>query len=165
MGRELTPASERVVVRRACFEEGAQLLRLIEGAVEAGCRDHYSAAQRRAVFLTYAECIFMELVQPVETLVAVGPAGLLGLSQLDASAARLRGLFVAGPAQGLGIGRALLACVESVARARGLSSIHGAMSLNAASFYAAAGFRPCGGTDHLVRGGVVVPVVPMVKDL
>jgi GNAT superfamily N-acetyltransferase len=163
--RELTPASNRLFVRRARFEEGAALLRLIEEAVEVGCRGHYSAAQRRAVFLTYAESLFVDLVQPVETLVAHGPTGPLGLAQLDPAIGRLRGLFVAGAAQGLGIGRALLAHVEGIGRLRGLTSIHGAMSLNAAGFYARAGFRPCGGTDHLVRGGVVVPVVPMAKAL
>jgi GNAT superfamily N-acetyltransferase len=165
MRLEQTSASERVLVRRARFEEGAELLRLIEGAVEVGCRGHYSAAQRRAVFLTYAENIFIDLVQPVDTLVAEAQGGLLGLAQLDAACARLRGLFVAGGVQGMGIGRALLGAVESIARARGLSVIQGAMSLNATSFYTKAGFRPCSGSDHLIRGGVVVPVVPMEKRL
>jgi GNAT superfamily N-acetyltransferase len=168
LGSELTPASERLLVRRARFDEGAELLRLIEGAVEVGCRTHYSAAQRRAVFLTYAENIFLELVQPVDTLVAVAPdsgASVLGLAQLDPAASRLRGLFVAGGVQGMGIGRALLGAIERLARARGLSFIQGAMSLNATSFYVKAGFHPCSGGDHLIRNGVVVPVVPMEKRL
>jgi GNAT superfamily N-acetyltransferase len=164
MRLELT-ASERLVVRRARFEEGAELLRLIEGAVEAGCRSHYSAVQRRAVFLTYAENIFVELVQPIDTLVAVSGDSLVGLAQVDPSSSRLRGLFVGAAAQGLGIGRALLAAAERMARSRGLAVLRGAMSLNATSFYAKSGFRACGGTDHLVRGGVVVPVVPMEKRL
>jgi putative acetyltransferase len=165
MRLEQTSASERVLVRRARFEEGAALLRLIEGAIEVGCRGHYSAAQRRAVFLTYAENIFVDLVNPVDTLVAEVQGGLLGLAQLDAGSSRLRGLFVAGAVQGMGIGRALLGAIESIAHARGLSFIQGAMSLNATSFYAKAGFHPCSGGDHLIRGGVVVPVVPMEKRL
>jgi len=37
------------------------------------------------------------------------------------------------------------------------------MSLNAVPFYVLAGFRPCGGAEHLRTGGVRVPVVRMEK--
>jgi hypothetical protein len=43
--------------------------------------------------------------------------------------------------------------------------IHGAMSVNAVPFYAAAGYHPCAGAETLVRSGVVVPVSPMDKVL
>ena len=62
---ELQPgiaAPERLCVRPARFEDGGALLRMIESALEAGCRDSYSPAQRRAVFLTYAETLFVDLV-------------------------------------------------------------------------------------------------------
>jgi GNAT superfamily N-acetyltransferase len=164
LGPEIAPL-ERICVRPAGFEDGGPLLRLIEGALEAGCLDHYSPAQRRAVFLTYAETLFIDLVQPMDTLVAEGPAGLLGMAQLDPSGARLRALFVAAAAQGRGLGRALLACVERLAASRGLSRIHGAMSLNAVPFYVRAGYHPCDGPDRLLRSGVTVPVTPMAKQI
>jgi GNAT superfamily N-acetyltransferase len=164
VGPELAPL-ERICVRPARFEDGGGLLRLIEGALEAGCQDHYSPAQRRAVFLTYAETLFVDLVQPMDTLVAEGTAGLLGVVQLDPSAARLRALFVAAPAQGRGLGRALLACIERLAASRGLSRIHGAMSLNAVPFYLRAGYGPCDGADRLLRSGVTVPVTPLAKPI
>jgi putative acetyltransferase len=164
LGPEIAPA-ERLGVRPARFEDGGALLRLIEGALEAGCRDHYRPAQRRAVFLTYAETLFVDLVQPMDTLVAEGSSGIVGLAQLDPAGARLRALFVAAGTQGRGLGRALLACIERLARARRITRIHGAMSLNAVPFYAAAGFQPCEGSDRLIRSGVVVPVAPMAKVL
>ena len=100
-----------------------------------------------------------------DTLIAEGPAGIVGMAQLDPAAARLRALFVAGSTQGSGLGSALLACIERLGQARGLTRLHGAMSLNAVPFYAQAGYRPCGGTDRLIRSGVVVPVTPMEKTL
>jgi putative acetyltransferase len=161
---EIAPAG-RLCVRPARFEDGGTLLRLVEGALEIGCQAHYGPAQRRAVFLTYAETLFVDLVQGVDTLVAVGAGGIVGMAQLDPAAARLRALFVAGAMQGRGLGRALLACVERLAEARGLSHLQGAMSLNAVPFYARAGYQPCSGADRLVRSGVVVPVMPMSKQL
>ena len=141
------------------------MLRLIEGALEAGCGDHYTAAQRRAVFLTYAETLFIDLVQPLDTFVAESTTGLVGVAQLDCDTARLRALFVAASAQRRGLGRGLLAFVERLAQARGLPRLHGAMSLNAVPFYLAAGYRPCSGSDRLIRSTVVVPVAPMEKRL
>jgi|tagenome__1003787_1003787.scaffolds.fasta_scaffold20553348_2 putative acetyltransferase len=152
-----------MAVRPARFEDGGEILRLVAAALEAGCREHYSAAQRRAVFLTYAESLFVDLVQPLDTLVAEAPAGIVAMAQLDPASGRLRALFVAAGAQARGVGRALLDCVERLAVARGVSRMHGAMSLNAVPFYAAAGYRPCEGPDRLVRSGVVVPVVSMAK--
>jgi GNAT superfamily N-acetyltransferase len=164
VGSEIAPA-QRLSVRRARFEDGAALLRLIEGALEAGCRDHYSPPQRRAVLLTYAESLFVDLVSAVDTLVAEGPSGLVGVAQLDPGPARLRALFVAATEQGHGLGRTLLACTERLARAHGLTRLHGAMSRNAVPFYAHCGYQPCGGTDRLIRSGVVVPVTSMEKQL
>ena len=57
-------------VRPARFEEVPLLLELIERAVEHGCRVHYDAAQRRAVYLVYASNLFVDAVGPFQTLAA-----------------------------------------------------------------------------------------------
>jgi putative acetyltransferase len=152
-------------LRRARFEDVSALLRLIEESVEHGCREHYGPAQRRAVFLTYAESLFVDVVQPFDTLVAERQRGILGMAQLDPTVGRLRALFVTPALQGRGLGRILLAAVERLARARGLRSLEGAMSMNAVDFYRRAGFSQRRGPEHLVRGGVVVPIVDMAKPL
>jgi GNAT superfamily N-acetyltransferase len=77
----------------------------------------------------------------------------------------LRALFVDAAVQGRGLGRALLAAVEARARAAGCPRIRGAMSLNAVSFYARAGFRPRGRPEQLHSAGISVPVVWMEKSL
>jgi GNAT superfamily N-acetyltransferase len=152
-------------LRRARFEDVSDLLRLIDAAVEHGCREHYAPPQRRAVFLTYAETLFIDVVQPFDTIVAERGARILGMAQLDPKAGRLRALFVAPALQGKGLGRVLLAAVERLARARGLRSLEGAMSMNALGFYRRAGFQARRGPEHLIRSGVVVPIVNMEKTL
>jgi len=152
-------------LRRAHFEDVSALLRLIEESIEHGCRQHYGPAQRRAVFLTYAETLFVDVVQPFDTIVAERHRRILGLAQLDPRAGRLRALFVTSALQGRGLGRILLAAVERLARARGLRTLEGAMSMNAVDFYRHAGFSPRRGPEQLVRGGVVVPIVDMAKPL
>jgi GNAT superfamily N-acetyltransferase len=152
-------------LRRARFEDVSALLRLIDEAVEYGCRAHYAAPQRRAVFLTYAESLFVDVVSPFDTIVAERGGRLLGMAQLDPSGGRLRALFVTAALQGKGLGRVLLSAVERLARARGLRTVAGAMSMNAVDFYRRSGFQSRRGPEHLIRNGVVVPVVHMEKSL
>src|SRR6185369_54184 len=129
-------------MRRARFEDVAPLLRLIERAVERGCASQYHPAQRRAVFLSYAQCLFVDVLGPAETFVAEINDSLVGVAQLQPAQGRLSALFIDGAGQGRGRGRALLDWIEARAVAHRLRRIHGAMSLNAISFYRAAGYQP-----------------------
>jgi N-acetylglutamate synthase-like GNAT family acetyltransferase len=152
-------------VRRASFEDVASLLRLIERAIEDGCARHYRPAQRRAVFLSYAQCLFVDVMGPAETYVAEVEGAMVGLAQLQPGQGRLSALFVDGAGQNQGYGRALLARIEARAVEMRLRRIHGAMSLNAVAFYTRAGYHACLGRRELVHNGVVVPVLPMEKFL
>ena len=152
-------------VRTARFEDVSAMLRLIEGAIEHGCRDHYDGRQRRAVYLGYASNLFVDAVGPFQTLVADVGGQLAAVAQLDVAGGALRALFVDAAVQGQGVGRALLAAVEARARAAGCASLRGAMSLNAVPFYAHAGFVPAGGPARLLSAGIRVPVTWMEKAL
>jgi putative acetyltransferase len=152
-------------VRRAGFEDVGSLLRLIERAVERGCADLYRPAQRRAVYLSYAQCLFVDVLGPAETFVAEVNGLPVGVAQLQPANGRLSALFVDGAGQGHGHGRALLAWIEARATAARLRRVHGAMSLNAVPFYRHAGYGPCEGRREVVHGGIIVPVLPMEKYL
>jgi putative acetyltransferase len=149
--------------RAARFEDVAGILRLIERAIEHGCREHYDEAQRRAVYLGYASSMFVDAVSPLETTAAEINGQLAAVAQLDTGVGALRALFVDAPFQGQGLGGALLAAVEARARAAGCARLGGAMSLNAVPFYARAGFHAAPGPDRLMTAGIRVPVVRMVK--
>src|SRR3954464_5986041 len=97
-----------LLVRTPRFEDVPALLRLIERAIERGCRDHYGPAQRRAVYLVYASNLFLDAISSFQTLAADVDGKLAGVAQLDLAAGALRALFVDAPSQGQGVGRALL---------------------------------------------------------
>lgn len=153
--------------RPARFEDVAGILRLVARAVAFGCRAHYDAEQRSAVVATYARGLFVETLGSFETVVAELDGRLVGFAQVDPADERLRALFVDADLQRRGVGRALLAHVEQRAALRGCARLHGAMSLNAVSFYASAGFRASDGAPRLMatEGGITIPIVRMRKEL
>jgi putative acetyltransferase len=150
-------------VRAARFEDVAELLRLVGRAVAFGCRDHYNLAQRAAVYASYAEALFVDVLGPFETIAAELAGRIVGFAQLDPASGRLRALFVDADVQGRGVGRVLLAEVEASAARHGRARLHGAMSFNAVPFYAHAGFSRAAGVEVLTSTGVAVPVVRMEK--
>jgi GNAT superfamily N-acetyltransferase len=158
-------ATRALTMRRLRFEDVAGVLRLIRRAVEYGCRAHYDRAQRAAVYASYASHLFIEALGPCETLIAEANDRPVGIAQVDPREDRLRALFVDAANQSRGIGRALLAEMESRARRRGAVRLHGAMSLNAVRFYLGAGFVPCDGPGWLGSARVSVPVLRMQKYL
>ena len=164
--RELVPVgAPSPSMRIARFEDVSGMLRLIDRALEHGCRGDYDERQRRSVYLGYASTLFIEALGPFETLVAEIAGRLVGVAQLDPRIGVLRALFVDAGFQGQGVGRALLAAIEARARAARCKRLYGAMSLNALGFYGRAGFHARGGPQHLRGAWTRVPVVWMDKPL
>jgi hypothetical protein len=98
---EIGPGGASVMtIRRADFTEVSAILRLIDGAIDRGCRDHYDPAQRRAVFLSYAQSLYLEIMRGFDTVVGEVEDQMVAVAQLDAGDGRLRALFVDGGAQG-----------------------------------------------------------------
>jgi putative acetyltransferase len=161
----LAKGASPVSIRIARFEDVAEILRLIERALEQGCGDVYDQRQRRAVYLAYASSLFIDALGPFATVVAVLGDRLVGAAQIDPGTGLLRALFVDGALQGQGLGRTLLADAEARARAAGCERMYGAMSLNAVAFYRRAGFRARSRVQHVLGGGVWVPVLWMEKPL
>lgn len=152
-------------MRGSRFEDVPGILRLIDRALEHGCRDHYDERQRRAVYLGYASSLFIDALGPFETLVCEIGDRLVGATQIDPGEGLLRALFVAPELQGHGLGGALLAAAESCARTAGCRQLVGAMSLNAVPFYRRAGFRAQSAPQTIHGAFGPVPVQWMVKSL
>lgn len=64
-----------------------------------------------------------------------------------------------------GVGRALLAKLEEVARADGATHLHLNAALNSVGFYAACGYVETKETVYMTRGGVVMKCALMERDL
>ena len=164
---ELTTAKRprALTLRKARFEDVAEILRVVARAVAFGCRAQYDANQRAAVCAAYSSTLFVDALGPLETLVAEREGHIIGFAQLDPADGRVRALFVDADQQGRSVGRALIGEVEACARRHGRARLHGSMSLNAVPFYTRAGFRACGGAERLSSTGVPVPIVRMEKRL
>jgi putative acetyltransferase len=160
-----TPSPPPLETRAVRFEDVPEILRLVERSVAFGCRTHYGPAQRAAVCASYAGALFVDVLGSFETIAAEQQGQLVAFAQLDPESNRLRALFVDAVCQGVGVGRALLADVESRALRRGCARLHGAMSLNAVPFYARAGFHPCEGDERLMTVGLQIPIIRMEKRL
>ncbi|MFT4181757.1 MAG: GNAT family N-acetyltransferase [Rhizobium sp.] len=72
--------------------------------------------------------------------VAATDGDIIGTASLDG--AMIRTVFVSPSAQGRGVGRRLMAEIERIARAKGISVLTVPSSVTAQAFYAALGFRP-----------------------
>ncbi len=80
-------------------------------------------------------------------------------------AARIKGMYVDPDRQGEGIGAALLAHGENALRERGITRSEIVSSLPGRGFYEAHGYAPVHTDEHKTRGGLVLPVVVLAKEL
>ena len=83
----------------------------------------------------------------------------------DALGDEVRGLFVDPGFTRRGIARALVERALQRMRANGHDQARVVAALSGVGFYEAVGFRPVRGIRHPTRGGLVVPVLEMVRDL
>lgn len=90
---------------------------------------------------------------------------LAGWGRLDANDGEVSAVYVHPDHVREGVGSAILARLERVAREVGLERLHLWASLNAVPFYEAAGYAALGETLHETSGGVVIECVEMEKEL
>jgi GNAT superfamily N-acetyltransferase len=90
--------------------------------------------------------------------------GIDGFLAIDLETGEVDSVYVAPWGKGRGLGSALMALAEEVARDRGVSDLWLDASLNAVPFYERHGWRAV--RDHArVRQGVEIPLVRMEKTL
>jgi putative acetyltransferase len=127
---------------------------------------HYTRAQLEA---WRGDRSAQSYIVPIETkfvIVALSDAGSLqGFGQLDPRTSTVEGVYVSPANVRLGIGRRILAALESHAASLGLLTLQLDSSLNAVSFYARAGYAPSAEALHEFTPGVVIPCIPMRKSL
>ena len=87
----------------------------------------------------------------------VGFSGVLG--------DEVEGLFVDPGFSGRGVGRGLIERAFARMKAAGHERARVTAALSGVGFYEAVGFRPLRGVRHATRGGLVLPVLEMVREL
>lgn len=90
---------------------------------------------------------------------------IVGYAILDTDSGEVDAVFVEPSRQGAGIGQALMAAVEAMAREAGLDRLFLSASLNAVAFYGRAGFRVLRERLYPHRSGILVRSMLMEKRL
>ncbi|AKZ60257.1 putative acetyltransferase [Streptomyces ambofaciens ATCC 23877] len=130
MGSRTFPVSQPITIRRAVARDARRLTRLVRGS--AAYEGRYAAA-------VAGYRVGPDYIEAHRVFVAVGtddPEGrVLGFYSLVLAPPELDLLFVADEAQGRGIGRLLVAHMESEARAAGVDRVRVVSHLPAEDFY------------------------------
>jgi len=138
-------------IRRARPDDGSAIEAIHAAAVRAGYRACYAPADVDAWIAGMAT--WRVGVDPARRDVLVAEEGgrIAGFAALDATAGEVTAVYVDPAAWRRGVGRGLLAAVETIARLRGVAPASLDASLNAVAFYEAAGWRRERGRDAIPR--------------
>jgi GNAT superfamily N-acetyltransferase len=99
-------------------------------------------------------------------VVAVEPAGqIIGFGSIVPANSELRAVYVDAAYGGQGVGRALLARLDELAREAGLSELRMDASINAVPFYEANDFVSVELGEHIMPSGARMACVRMLKVL
>jgi ribosomal protein S18 acetylase RimI-like enzyme len=144
--------------------DGPALLAVHTAAILATSDDFYTFDERQSWAFDMAPERYGQAHAAGEHfLLAVEGSSVLGFCSWDA--AQICGLYVSPDQQARGIGTTLLAQAESALRRSGtaISRIHS--SLPAAGFYQRHGYTPTGQSTYPSRGGLLLAVTFLEKQL
>lgn len=134
-------------------------------AVRISCATHYSAEQIAVWSASPVPAGYAGLLAAGGGIVAVRDGVIAGYAMLDLDKHEVDAVFV-DPAQGgLGIGKRLLAALETLAREHGIKRLHLSASLNAVPFYQAAGFVALREEAYAHPSGLMLASMAMEKVL
>jgi ribosomal protein S18 acetylase RimI-like enzyme len=110
---------------------------------------------------------FAKAIESVEEILFVAEVQSLiaGFASIVPKSSELRAVYVDPKFGRRGVGKALLARVESEARERGLIRLTMNASLSAEEFYLSQGYVELERIDHTLKSGSQMPAIKMAKAL
>ncbi|HWB14244.1 MAG TPA: GNAT family N-acetyltransferase [Pirellulales bacterium] len=154
-----------VVCRKATPHERHAIWNVRTASIKALCKSHYGEETAEAWANVPPPDDFEDVIRSHDFLVAENDTVLVGFGFLNQRTATLEAIFVAPEFARRGIGTAVLAALEEIARGAGLSRLGLSASLNAVGFYAQAGYQAIEPTIWPHPAGFDLPCVAMAKDL
>ena len=128
-----------VLVRAARAEDAAAISKVIIAALRESNALDYPPEVIAQVKQNFAAPQILSLMSQRQVYVAIDDQIVVGTASLDQQV--IRSVFVAPEQQGKGIGRRLMARIESVAATHGLKELRVPSSITAEGFYALLGFQ------------------------
>jgi GNAT superfamily N-acetyltransferase len=158
-----------VVVRPMRDDEARPFLEVQRAAVRGLAAKDYEASAIEAwapLPITDTAIAFFRVNHDNEIrLVAEIDGQLVGIGALVLAASELRACYVMPAAARRGVGSALVAAIEQVARDHGLAHLELLSSLTAEPFYRALGYEVEDRVEHVLGSGGCMPAVKMRKAL
>lgn len=152
-------------VRRALPADAEAVRRVHRASIREVCAADYSPEQIEAWASPARIEQYQFAIARHELHVAVSQATVMGFSELDEERGEVKAVYVDPAWLRRGVGRALLAELERVARERRLGELHLEASLTAEPFYLAAGYRAVRRSTHILSSGEGLSCIEMRKQL
>ena len=128
-----------VLVRAARAEDAAAISKVIIAALRESNALDYPPEVIAQVAQNFAAPQVLALMSQRQVYVAIHDQVVVGTASLDQQV--IRSVFIAPEQQGKGIGKLLMARIESVAATHGLKELRVPSSITAEGFYALLGFQ------------------------
>src|SRR3970040_52675 len=158
-----------VVVRPLRDGEARSFLEIQRAAVRGLATNDYSVSvieEWAPVPVTDADVAFFRINHDDEIrLIAESDGKLVGIGALVLGNSELRACYVVPSAARKGVGSALVAEIERIARHHGLTYLHLHASLKQESFYVALGHDALERGEHVLRSGLRMSAVRMQKNI
>ena len=152
-------------IRKATVEDAPAILAVHVSSIQGLCGPQYGADAIAEWTGALAVDRYVARMAEFEFFVAEEAGAVVGFAALDTAGQDLHALYVAPVATGRGVGRALVAVCEELARSLGLSRLTVRATLNAVSFYEQQGFTRVGSSRHALPSGRELACEDMVKVL
>jgi putative acetyltransferase len=162
---ELGRRVESVRIRPAAHADVEALVRVHASSIRELCATSYTTDEIESWAADVRPEMYIGWIDTRMVIVAELEGDVVGLGQLNPTSGEIDKLFVHPAVARRGIGAALLRALEQSAVERGFTEVSLSASLNAAAFYAAAGFESRGRTMCGLRAGGALLGERMVKRL
>ena len=166
MDAESSPRYRRravATVRAATPRDAEAIWQVHTDSIRVLCRERYGSVEIAAWIAVRDPESYRLAMRSRELFVAERERAIVGFGQLDSRRGEVEACYVAPDAVGSGVGSALLARMEEVARQLGHASLRLNSTLNAEPFYASRGYRRLGSAIHRVSPKVELACVRMEK--
>ncbi|UZJ62788.1 GNAT family N-acetyltransferase [Pseudomonas sp. KU26590] len=128
------------LIRKATDNDATAISHVIVAALRESNSQDYSAAVIAQVELSFSPSAILRFMAQRQVYVASFGEEIIATASLDQGT--VRSVFVAPSHQGSGIGRALMAAIESAATTHGVSRLRVPSSITAEGFYRSLGYSP-----------------------
>jgi GNAT superfamily N-acetyltransferase len=151
-------------VRKAKREDAQAAWDIRNAAILNQCVGHYPMDDLKTWTSGTLSQQFMDAVEK-HFYVATDNHQIVGTGMINLETGKIDAIFVRPSHMKMGVGRKVIAYLESLARAQGLTELSVESTLNAVPFYRACGFAGDKPGKYQSPTGLVLDCIPMVKVL